>query len=225
MLALEQICSGGMFLSCIFEITNYKSYGFFLWKNIRIPRIHLIGSFFSFPLSHLGWDTNLSEERKEMRQICKHTWQWCGFLIYWLGDLPHTGLSMLTQYLCQVLNMVSCCLKVSSSQRFLEKTNFPLPLPIIFSLCEKAKEFIPWWENCLAPWGQPPPHRPGPSANSTAAALIYSQGLHLLYGQNQPHGLAWRCTKLPENNVSLHSTTNRRKIRMEGESHWVRSKE
>lgn len=164
--------------------------GFFFGKTLGYQEGHLIGSFFSFPLSHLGWDTNLSEERKEMRQICKHTWQWCGFLIYWLGDPPRTGLSMLTQYLCQVLNTVSCCLEVSSSQRFLEKTNFPLPVPIVFSLCRKAKEFIPWWETCLAPSGQPPSHRPEPSGNSTAAALIYTQGLLLLYGHNQPHWLA-----------------------------------
>lgn len=54
MLALEQICSGGMFLSCIFEITNYKSYGFFLWKNIRIPRRSFDWKFLFFPTKPPG---------------------------------------------------------------------------------------------------------------------------------------------------------------------------
>lgn len=192
--------------------------GFFFEKTLGYQEGHLIGSFFSFPLSHLGWDTNLSEKKKRNEtNLQTH------LTVVWVPDLlagwpASIGLSILTQYLCQVLNMVSGYLEVSSSQRFLEKTNFPLSLPIIFSFCGKAKELIPWWETCLASLSQTPPDRPGPSANSIAAALVYAQG--------QPATLTGlRCTKLPENNVSLHSTTNRRKIHTEGESHWVRSQE
>lgn len=62
MLALEQICSGGMFLSAFLKSQTIKIMGFLFGKTLGYQGGHLIGSFFSLPLSHLGWDTNLSEK-------------------------------------------------------------------------------------------------------------------------------------------------------------------
>ena len=130
---------------------------------------------------------NLSDECKDMTQICKHTWQrlgsgFTGWMTHPTSDfhcykepVPHMG------YYWLLLTWGILKSKVSR-----ESISPPLPC----SFCRTAKESRPFWWGCLESSGQLLPVQSWASPTSTAAASSVLKLCSPTWPQH-PLWLAW----------------------------------